>query len=400
MHPFTTGRPQPQNIKSNTPAPATDVNSAEQRTTEDMLARYDLGQRLINGPTGKVYCATDLITNEDVVVKVLPQKPNSTAERWEAKAMAILNGHPLIVREREFFTTENSTVIVMDKLQGGDLLQSVLTVKDATDHGFDEAIAKRLMAEIVLSLHYCHTQEGILHCDIKPENVFLSSTIDMRNHSVKGSADIHTALGDFGSSCPFSHVEENWSGIVSIGTTHYASPEKLRRTPLSRKQLPLTDVWSLGALLFVMLTGCFPFYSRDKATLIHKVCYNEPRYPSYMSDSAKDLIVRMMDKNIDTRISLEEVMQHPWLQQTVADVRITLPVGYQCVATEEKDAVVAEAEQDHAETEQEGGQDGESEIKRSSLLIKAQRDSGIFLRDTVVIHSPQRLPQTPEVLAA
>jgi tRNA A-37 threonylcarbamoyl transferase component Bud32 len=173
--------------------------------------------------------------------------------------------HPFIVTLRYAFQNKANLYLVLDYCAGGELFFHL-----GKDGKFDEKRAKFYSAQIVLALEYLHDL-GIVYRDLKPENVLLD-------------ANGNIALTDFGLSK--EGINDNSSAHSFCGTPEYLAPEILRRSGHGRA----ADWWSLGALLYEMLVGMPPFYSRDRERLFTKILKANLRYPQHLSEDAKSLL--------------------------------------------------------------------------------------------------------------
>jgi len=155
----------------------------------------------------------------------------------------------------------------------------------------------------------------VIHRDIKLENVYLND---------KGVIQI----GDFGWACH----KHNLKSDSVVGTLHYMAPEMLSEDEYDKR----VDIWAMGILLYEMLVGELPFYGADDSELEAQILTGTLKLPGFLSQGAKDLLTRMLDRNPDTRITLAEILEHYWvkkltgvksLKQLAIDfIRETLPL--------------------------------------------------------------------------
>jgi len=199
--------------------------------------------------------------------------------------------HPFIVALRFAFQTKTKLYLVLDYYSGGELFFYL-----GKEGKFSESRAKFYAAQIVLALQYLH-ELGIVYRDLKPENVILDHYGNI-------------ALTDFGLSK--EGISDNTSATSFCGTPEYLAPEILRRVGHGKA----ADWWSLGALIYEMLTGIPPFYSRDRERLFQKILNAGLRLPPHLSDEAKSLLRALLNRDPTMRIGSVkgaiEVRSHKW----------------------------------------------------------------------------------------
>lgn len=151
------------------------------------------------------------------------------------------------------------------------------------------------MREIISAVEYLHSLDPpIIHRDIKPENILLDS-----NDSVK--------LWDFGWSNFFN---ENSTRLTYCGTPEYLAPEMIKQKGHTKS----LDIWNLGVLFFELLAGRPPFEGSNQQDLFKNILNFKIRWPKGFSAVAKDLVSKLLKSDPDQRISLSEILEHPWFQ--------------------------------------------------------------------------------------
>ncbi|GBG24498.1 Protein kinase, putative [Hondaea fermentalgiana] len=195
-----------------------------------------------------------------------------------------------VVRERE------RICIVMEFLEGGELFDRIVQRKHYTERD-----ARTIMSRVTRTVRALHAQ-GIIHRDLKPENLVFQTKDDSANLKLM---DFGLAL-ELGSRDPHRSLEY-------VGTLGYVAPEIL----ICKEYEPACDVFSLGVILFILLVGRQPFRGRNAAEQINATktgafSLHGPHWDS-VSDSAKDLVERMLDVDPSTRITLDEAVRHPWM---------------------------------------------------------------------------------------
>lgn len=235
--------------------------------------------------TGKIY-AMKVLKKQHLVAR--KQVAHTQTERRVLENI----DHPFIVSLRFAFQTASKLYMVLDYFTGGELFFHL------KNHGrFSEARAKFYAAEIVLALKCLH-DHAIVYRDLKPENVLLD----------EGG---HIRLTDFGLSKESVGVQQLTHTFC--GTPEYLAPEVIHGTGYG----PAVDWWSLGTLLYEMLTGLPPFYNQNLHVMYEKIIRARLTFPSHMSPEGKDLLTKLLDRNPATRLGsaqedAREVMRHPF----------------------------------------------------------------------------------------
>ncbi|XP_010553778.1 PREDICTED: phosphoenolpyruvate carboxylase kinase 1-like [Tarenaya hassleriana] len=211
----------------------------------------------------------------------------------EPKLMALLPPHPNIVKIHEFIDTIDSLSIVME------LVDPTVTVYDrlVSSGTFSEAQTASYAKQILSAVSHCH-RHGVVHRDIKPENIL----VDLRKDAVK--------ICDFGSGI---WLGEGETTVGVVGTPYYVAPEVLRATPYAEK----IDVWSVGVVLYTMLSGTPPFYGETAEEIFEAVIRRSLRFPPKIfrgvSSAAKDFLRKTICRDVSRRFSAEQALRHPWI---------------------------------------------------------------------------------------
>ncbi|KAM9974995.1 hypothetical protein ACTFIW_008468 [Dictyostelium discoideum] len=199
--------------------------------------------------------------------------------------------HPFIVNLHYAFQTKDKLYMVLDFVNGGELFFHL-----KREGRFSEPRVKIYAAEIVSALDHLHKQD-IVYRDLKPENILLDS-------------EGHICITDFGLS---KKIETTDGTFTFCGTPEYLAPEVLN----GHGHGCAVDWWSLGTLLYEMLTGLPPFYSQNVSTMYQKILNGELKIPTYISPEAKSLLEGLLTREVDKRLGTKgggEVKQHPWFK--------------------------------------------------------------------------------------
>lgn len=198
--------------------------------------------------------------------------------------------HPFIVKLYYAFQDDSKLYLILEYLQGGELFQHLQLEKF-----LGEAKASIYLAQMVLALEHLH-KIGIVYRDLKPENCLLDE-------------DGYLILTDFGLSKVGLNDEELCTSL--IGTPEYMAPEILQDIPYDYS----VDFWSLGCVMFDMLTGSPPFTGNNNKKIYDKIVANKLKIPFYLSQEAKDLLLRLLKKSPQKRLTdIEALKKHPFFR--------------------------------------------------------------------------------------
>nr|XP_024357653.1 calcium-dependent protein kinase 4-like isoform X2 [Physcomitrium patens] len=274
------------------------THSVLQRQTENLKDLYRLGRKLGQGQFGTTYLCVEKATGREYACKSIAKRKLISQEdvddvRRELHIMHHLSGHPNIVTIKGAYEDQMAVHLVMELCAGGELFDRIIQ----RGH-YSEAQAAELCRVIVGVVETCHSL-GVMHRDLKPENFLLSDQSE--------GAALKTT--DFGLSV-FFKPGEVFTDVV--GSPYYVAPEVLRK-----HYGPEADVWSAGVILYILLSGVPPFWAETEQGIFEQVLKGELDFVSEpwpsISDSAKDLIRRMLDPNAKRRLKAHQVLSHPWI---------------------------------------------------------------------------------------
>jgi len=271
------------------------------------LRNYLVKQEIGDGAFSKVLSAEHQDTGEEIALKVVNRKaPRLKPSHWEIlklEAWALETcRHPHVVDLQDCIEDQNAIVMVLELLKGGELLQHIKRVEKLS-----ETQAKNLFRQVAQAVAHIHSK-GLMHRDLKLENVLF---VDPPREV--GDEVGTVKLIDFGMAArydPATPIRQ------AMGTAGYLAPECCHSVPHS----PAMDMWSLGMMLFVVLCGRMPYSHLQIEKLLYPEidirCSAGFKSASFQSLSrpAKDLVLRLLDRNPRNRATADEVLQHPWLK--------------------------------------------------------------------------------------
>ncbi|ORX75631.1 Pkinase-domain-containing protein [Anaeromyces robustus] len=253
------------------------------------IGGYHIGKTLGKGSFGKVKLGVHKLTGQKVAIKIV-DKIHAPIVAREIETWRHLI-HPNIIQLYEVITSETKIYMIIEFAEEGELFDFI------TKYGrIDEnsVTAKKLFRQLVEAVSYCH-QNNFVHRDLKLENVLLSS-------------DFNIKLSDFGFTREFSSSKllDTYCGSVA-----YAAPEMI-----SGKQYngPGADIWSLGVILYTIVCGTLPFDDETDTVIHQKILNLKYEIPDFISDECKDLITRILKIEPSERITIEEILNHKWLE--------------------------------------------------------------------------------------
>ncbi|KAJ4840680.1 Calcium-dependent protein kinase 32 [Turnera subulata] len=278
-------------------------------TGREIEQRYELGRELGRGEFGVTYLCTDRETGEAFACKSISKKKLRTAVdiedvRREVEIMRHLPKHPNIVSLKDTYEDDNAVHLVMELCEGGELFDRIV----ARGH-YTERAAATVTKTIVEVVQMCH-KHGVMHRDLKPENFLFANK--------KENAPLKAI--DFGLSV-FFKPGERFNEIV--GSPYYMAPEVLKRN-----YGPEVDVWSAGVILYILLCGVPPFWAETEQGVAQAIIrsvldFKREPWPK-VSDNAKDLVRKMLDPDPKRRLTAQEVLEHPWLQNAKKAPNVSL----------------------------------------------------------------------------
>ncbi|XP_072289033.1 serine/threonine-protein kinase Chk2 [Eucyclogobius newberryi] len=289
-----------------------DLMSSEQVAAPKALEeKYVLTRQIGTGVCGEVKLAYERAHLQKYAVKIINKgnfKSEGTATRNAETEIEILQriDHPCLMKTVDFYQTEERYYIVLELMEGGELFFRIKSKKQ-----IPEPVAKFYFYQMLLAVQYLH-RNGIIHRDLKPENVLLSSSEDFCLIKVT----------DFNQS---RILEEAALMRTLCGTPSYLAPEVFTSASSPGYGLSV-DAWSLGVLLFVCLGGYPPFHEQFGPSVRDQILSGSytmiPSQWGHISDQAKDLVQKLLVVDPRLRLSIDEALEHPWVQDETMKRRV------------------------------------------------------------------------------
>ena len=264
---------------------------------------YKKLKELGSGSYGSVYQAKNIIMDNIVAIKMIEKVEDNMIDDMEIKnEINILKSlsHPNIVKIYEFYDTVLYYYIVTEYCKKGELFSYI-------KNKYSEKQLAVLFYQVFSGLCYLH-EKKILHRDLKLENLMVS---EIEKDIITGEEYFWIKIIDFGTAKIF---EKNKTEKAVIGSSYYIAPEVLKQ-----KYNEKCDTWSAGVILYMTLVGVAPFDGRTDEDIIRRIKagkYNKHdiRFVEH-SEEAKDLVYKLLERNIDKRLSAKEALNHPWFEK-------------------------------------------------------------------------------------
>lgn len=260
-------------------------------TSSKRLEDFKIINLLGVGAYGQVFLVLEETSSTLFAMKVIKKrdimKKNLVRYTKSERNVLIAVDHPFIVTLRFAFQTEQRLYLIMDYIPGGELFTRL-----NEQYRLVEEHAVFYAAEIVLVFEHLHAQ-NVIYRDLKPENILIQK-------------DGHVCLTDFG----FAKHEHEDKSYTFCGTVWYMAPEMVEK---KRGYGKAVDWWSLGTLIFEMLTGKTPFGGGNRKEIQRRILESKVKLPDFLSLPAKNLLKKLLDKNCEKRLGAKgaaEVKKH------------------------------------------------------------------------------------------
>lgn len=280
-----------------------------------LTSKYLISKTLGQGKFSKVKLALHAPTGEKVAIKILEKKKfknpsDLTKLSREIQIIKTLK-HPNIIQLYEVIETNDLICIILEYMSGGELFDFIIK-----RGRLNEIDALSFYSQLINAIEYMHGMK-IAHRDLKPENLLLDDGFNLK-------------IADFG----LANVCENGRKLETpCGSPCYAAPEMLLGKAYNGLK---ADIWSCGVVLYAMVCGFLPFEDQNISELYEKIRKGIYVEPIWLSDKAKDLIKHVLDANPDTRFSIEDIKNHPWMKNSPAFISKDIGLDYKTIETMDK----------------------------------------------------------------
>ena len=296
---MSTKKPELNNVKNRfLPIPQSALKCLE---PEPKIKDFEILKELGCGSFGRVFLARHIKTKVLYAIKAIDKQNKTNIEekpyfRRELEVMYKIH-HPNVVKLFGHFEDNKYCYFIMEYISKGNVYN--LLTKDKKKPLSPKAVAT-IMKDVISAAYFLHNMDPpIIHRDIKPENVLLNEGIVAK-------------LTDFGWS---NYIQEDKERRTVCGTPIYLAPEIIKEQGHDER----VDIWCIGVLLFELITGNVPFQGRDIETLKSNILHLKIAWPKEMNPDAKDLVSKILKIDPSQRISLEDMLEHPFFLKFFPD---------------------------------------------------------------------------------
>uniref|UniRef100_A0A8C6X8R8 Calcium/calmodulin-dependent protein kinase type 1G n=1 Tax=Naja naja TaxID=35670 RepID=A0A8C6X8R8_NAJNA len=276
-----------------------DDSTSWKKPTANIRKTFIFMEVLGSGAFSEVFLVKHRITGKLFALKCIKKSPVTQDSNLENE-IAVLKKikHDNIVTLEDIYESTTHYYLVMQLVSGGELFDRIL------ERGvYTEKDASIVIQQVLEAVHYLH-ENGIVHRDLKPENLLYLTPEE----------DSKIMITDFG----LSKMEQNGIMSTACGTPGYVAPEVLQQKPYSKA----VDCWSIGVITYILLCGYPPFYEETESKLFEKIRegYFEFDSPFWddISESAKDFISHLLEKDPNKRFTCDKALRHPWIDGNTA----------------------------------------------------------------------------------
>ena len=268
---------------------------------KSILDNYIVKSKIGKGKFGLIKFGINKQTKQPVAIKIMSKKNMEKSDLELAKTeidILKISQHPNIIKIYDDLETEDYIYIIMEYCSGGDLYSFI----EKTNYKLPEKKACEIIHKLSMVIYYIHSF-GIVHRDLKPENILM--TDNTKNSDIR--------LLDFGLSKILGPDEKC---NEPYGTLSFVAPEVLLKKPYDK----MVDLWSLGIITFLLLCGYLPFDDKNSEVEIVRKTVEEPvifkpKIWNKLSKEAKNFVEKLLVKNPEKRMNIDEVLEHAWIKK-------------------------------------------------------------------------------------
>ena len=262
--------------------------------TSNISKEYTFGKTIGTGSFGQVRLAIHKPTKQTRAVKIIPKSKVDTEILMNEVNILSKLSHPNIMQIFEIYNDNTNIYIVSEYCKGGELFD-IISQKGS----FSEKDACVIMKQLMSAICYSH-QNNIIHRDLKPENILMDGD----------NEDLTIKIIDWGCA---QTIKKSKHSKQADGTAYYIAPEVLKGSYNEK-----CDIWACGVIFYILLCGYPPFNGETDEDIYDAVLSGKFEFPeedwSEISDEAKNLIKKMLTKDVKKRISALDSMQEPWFK--------------------------------------------------------------------------------------
>ncbi|XP_061684395.1 calcium/calmodulin-dependent protein kinase IGb [Syngnathoides biaculeatus] len=278
-----------------------EADGVRKKNTQDIREIFDFIEELGSGAFSEVFMVREKKTGRTFAMKCIKKKQCIDTNLENEIAVLTRIQHENVVGMEDFYESQTHFYLIMQLVSGGELFDRIL------ERGvYSEMDASRVIQQVLCAVSYLHHND-IVHRDLKPENILYYSPEE--NSKIM--------ISDFG----LSKMLDKGVMSTACGTPGYVAPEVLAQKPYSKA----VDCWSIGVITYILLCGYPPFYEDSETRLFFKITQAQYEFDSPfwddISESAKDFIRNMMQKNPLKRYTSEQALRHPWITGKTARSR-------------------------------------------------------------------------------
>lgn len=258
----------------------------------ERIGDYELGRTIGRGSSGVVRLACHVVSRQKVAIKIIKKGKCSDLSRLDREIQSLMAAkHKNIVALEEVLESESNLFIVMELCGGGSMVD---IVRLYPEERMPEETARFFMRQVFEAIAFCH-RNGICHRDIRLDNIMLDNAGNVK-------------VTDFGHSGIYTPGWDLFSTSL-VGSVYNLSPEQIRGQCYSGEKI---DIWSAGVAVYCLLVGHPPFFDADVSPLLQKITSCDFEIPEFISEKAGDLIQCMIRAVPEERITIQQMLHHPW----------------------------------------------------------------------------------------